>query len=525
MPVSNTLNLTVNPQPAGLSLVTTFEAAAICLGQSATLTASMTPISGASYSINNSTWYTTTEFNVTPTSNESYTLYVKTTAGCTATLPNAVTIKVNPLPAVPTSPSSNSRCGSGTVTFSANAAGNTIDWYTTSTGTVLVSGGGSVTSFSPSIGSSTTYYAQARNSSGCVSVSRLPVWATVNPLPTNLMLTANPKGICDGQSSTLTASATDGYQYSRDNNTWQTATTFSVTPAANASYTLYVKTAAGCTTTKANAAVVAIYSAISPGAIVTDATTITAGANPNVTIRNSTAATGGSGSITYQWRRTDKVGSVTTLTGTNTTYAIDTDAAYATAGTYYFNRYAKDATCNTAWLASTGVYTLVVLPPVTLCTQCCNDGSSWVDCQVTTNSVANAQWIGNSNTTYFPGATSDRNGRANCDAITASPSNYTATSAVGVCKSLGDGWYLPAYEELVNMSDGEAAGRAPLNGRAGARMLSNYSWSSSEVYTNEGRGRIEVPYYSSYAAFVTKEGDISNTQKDNTQNIHCAWRQ
>jgi hypothetical protein len=200
------LNVTVNPQPAGLTLVTTFEAAAICLGQSATLTASMTPISGASYSIDNNLWQTTPEFNVSPPSDESYTLYVQTSAGCTATLPNAVTIKVNPLPKDPTTPSSNSRCGSGTVTFSASAAGNMIDWYDALTGGSTVTGGYDALSFSPSIGSSTTYYAQARNTSGCVSAARLPVTGMVNPVPdTPTGASANSR--CGSGTVTFSASA------------------------------------------------------------------------------------------------------------------------------------------------------------------------------------------------------------------------------------------------------------------------------------------------------------------------------
>jgi hypothetical protein len=47
-----------------------------------------------------------------------------------------------------------------------------------------VSGGSSVTSFSPSITSSTTYYAQGRNTTtGCVSATRLTVGGTVNAVP------------------------------------------------------------------------------------------------------------------------------------------------------------------------------------------------------------------------------------------------------------------------------------------------------------------------------------------------------
>jgi uncharacterized protein (TIGR02145 family) len=85
------------------------------------------------------------------------------------------------------------------------------------------------------------------------------------------------------------------------------------------------------------------------------------GTNPNKTIASSSAASGGSGNLSYVWRRTGT--SSATLTGTGTTYALSSDAAgnYGTAGTYYFNRYAKDATCTgIAPVAAADTYTLYV---------------------------------------------------------------------------------------------------------------------------------------------------------------------
>jgi hypothetical protein len=105
---------------------------------------------------------------------------------CEVAMNGSPVISRNALPAAPTGASANSRCGSGTVTFSASVpSGYTIDWYTASTGTALVSDGGSVTSFSPRLTATTTYHAQARNNTtGCVSATRLPVTGTVNPVPT-----------------------------------------------------------------------------------------------------------------------------------------------------------------------------------------------------------------------------------------------------------------------------------------------------------------------------------------------------
>jgi hypothetical protein len=77
------------------------------------------------------------------------------------------------------------RCGNGTVSISATPAlsGETIDWYADSLGGSILSGGVGTTSFTtPSITSSTTYFAEVRNvSTGCVSNRRVRVNATIIP--------------------------------------------------------------------------------------------------------------------------------------------------------------------------------------------------------------------------------------------------------------------------------------------------------------------------------------------------------
>jgi hypothetical protein len=80
------------------------------------------------------------------------------------------------------------------VAFSATPPeGCTIDWYTDPTGGTTVTGGYGVTSFSPSLTKTTTYYAQARHiATSCVyATTRLPVTATVHGIPTITLTTAN----------------------------------------------------------------------------------------------------------------------------------------------------------------------------------------------------------------------------------------------------------------------------------------------------------------------------------------------
>ncbi len=82
----------------------------------------------------------------------------------------------------PSSPTAvnGSRNGTGTVTISATVgSGQTVDWYANSTGgNPFLTGNTSYTT--PSISSTTTYYAQARNTTtGCVSSTRTQVKGTV----------------------------------------------------------------------------------------------------------------------------------------------------------------------------------------------------------------------------------------------------------------------------------------------------------------------------------------------------------
>ena len=142
---------------------------------------------------------------ISPTANtvSSTTIYVRlknnaanaASGNIAVTATNAITqnvstgtATVNTLPSSPTG-TNGSSSGSGTVAISGSvSAGQTIDWYANSTGGSPLSGGTGTTSFTtPSISSTTIYYAQARNTStGCVSASRTAVTASIsaNATPT-----------------------------------------------------------------------------------------------------------------------------------------------------------------------------------------------------------------------------------------------------------------------------------------------------------------------------------------------------
>jgi hypothetical protein len=144
----------------------------------------------------------------------------------------------------------------------------------------------------------------------------------------------------------------------------------------------------------------------SAGSITTGATTTTADVNPGITIGNSSDASGGNGTITYEWRCNG-----TPLTGSASTYSIDSDPDnYSTPGTYTFTRWAKDGAC-AYWVASSGAYTLTVEEP----------RIAWNSC---------------------PGFTMITNRKS------AGSGRMNWNEADAYCKGIDSGWRLPTKDEL-----------------------------------------------------------------------------
>jgi hypothetical protein len=205
----------------------------------------------------------------------------------------------------------------------------------------------------------------------------------------------------------------------------------------------------------------------------------------------------------------------------------------AATGTFGYSLTASANGCASA--AAVGTITVNAGPPGTVsttpCTQCCYNGSAWVDCYVTTNAYpfnntstnTSVVWSGN-NYTFYSGASgsgSDKNGRVNTAAIS---SSTTTVNAVQICKNLGTGWYLPAYEELVNMSTG--TGETPLNNRTGAGILTvDDIWSSTEFYANGGRTSFWETNGKPYVLGKKKDGANALLYKGGGFYVHCAWRE
>jgi hypothetical protein len=98
-------------------------------------------------------------------------------------------------------PTSNQRCGNGSVQLSASAA-NTIYWYTAASGGSTIFTGTAYTT--PSLSSTTTYYVQTGTT--CPS-ARVPVTATVNPVSADPIVSGD--SICGSGTLILSATASD----------------------------------------------------------------------------------------------------------------------------------------------------------------------------------------------------------------------------------------------------------------------------------------------------------------------------
>jgi hypothetical protein len=166
--------------------------------------------------------------------------------------------------------------------------------------------------------------------------------------------------------------------------------------------------------------------------------------------------------------------------------------------------------------------------PALQCAKCCWDGvATWVDCYVTnyaypfdswtTNTPV--VWSGNDNFNYDR-ACSARNGRDNTAAIYS-----TGLSAVQLCKDLGPGWYLPAYEELINMSNGTVG--SPENGSQGSGLLSepygNY-WTSSDMTAEDGRFIFTCASTPCPGLTCDSNGSIRFHYKSEAHYVRCALR-
>lgn len=285
------VTVTVNPTPAASISGNTN----ICQGQSTTLTAS----GGGTYLWSNGVSGPTNIVN--PTNNTTYTVTVTNSFNCTNTASALVT--VNPLPNASIN-GPNTVCQGDNVSLTASG-GDTYLWNTGSTQNPL--------NINPT--TSATYSVTVTNSStGCTATANHSI--TVNPNP--VVAIAGDTIICEGYSTTLTASGGNSYAWSTGDNT----ASINVTPPLGTSiYTVTVtNTSTGCYTVRN----VTVQVVSAPNASISGNNAICPGQSTTLTA---------SGGTTYLWSTGNATASINVSPATTTTYTVSVYAGtcYSTA--------------------------------------------------------------------------------------------------------------------------------------------------------------------------------------------------
>jgi gliding motility-associated-like protein len=290
--VANTTNGYANGCPPGISGDTV-----ICRGDSTTLW-----VNESGYTYAWSTGSSTDSIRVAPSANTTYSVTVSNSGGYTAH--TSVTVLVNPLPVATISPLAPGICPGGSATLTAGG-GSGYTWSTTATTAAV--------STSPAI--TTSYTVTVTDANLCSATASRTV--TVYPVPIPVI---NPSAvqICNGASTTLTASGGTGYAWSIGGN----AAPLTVSPTATTIYTVTATNANNCTaaTTRTVTVNPLPIAAISPAIV-----KICIGGNATLT------ATGGTG---YAWSNSANINTTTVSPTTTTIYSVTvTDANACTAAT------------------------------------------------------------------------------------------------------------------------------------------------------------------------------------------------
>jgi gliding motility-associated-like protein len=200
------ITVTVNAIPA--APVITNNNITVCPGGTATFTAQ--PVSGVTIN-----WYTAATGGTAIATGTSFTtgainattpFYAEAVNGgsCPSPTRTMVTATLSALPAVPTLTANNVTICDGDVavlSVASPVAGQTYNWYSTSTGgTPLFTG---VNFTSPALHNNAVYFAAAVNATGCESATRVQAAVTVSPKPADPVLAANNLTVSAGQTATI----------------------------------------------------------------------------------------------------------------------------------------------------------------------------------------------------------------------------------------------------------------------------------------------------------------------------------
>jgi gliding motility-associated-like protein len=268
------------------TIILTSSSLGICIGASATLTAS----GAASYTWNPVS-LTGSTISVSPTVTTTYTV-TGIVGTCIGT--QTINLNVSPSPTLVVTASSATICEGTTTTLTVAGAST----YTWNPGGLI----GSTVAVTPSV--TTTYTVDGDNGFGCIASETIII--TVNAAP-SLSVSATPTVLCVAGSVTLTGSGAATYTWSPLGVTTSTAVD---SPSITTTYTLTGTDLIGCSSNQT-----ITISVGNP--------TITIVSTPSVLCLGSTATLTASGASSYTWSPLAIVGStVTDSPLINTTYTV-----------------------------------------------------------------------------------------------------------------------------------------------------------------------------------------------------------
>ena len=260
--------------------------------------------------------------------------------------------------------------GFGTISYLWESSTDGSTWNTIS--------GATNSTYSPGALTQTTYYRRKTvatlGSVTCTSAATSSVLITVRPVFTAGAISTTGETICNGGTpsqigSTTLASGGDGtitYSWRSSADGYASAisgaTSSTYTPPAGltttTSYMRYANDGTCNTTPTASTGTwtVTVWPQFTAGAIETTGETICSGGDPGL-IGSSSAASGGDGTITYKWQ----ANGVDIASSNSATY----DPPAGLTATSVYTRWAKDNSCNTTFIQSTGSWTVTIRPVFT----------------------------------------------------------------------------------------------------------------------------------------------------------------
>jgi Subtilase family/Secretion system C-terminal sorting domain/PKD domain len=254
-----------------------------------------------SYWWSNNTTGTQSSISATITANGIYTVTATNNSGCGATATVLVSCSSPPTVSITGAATS---CTATSTTLTATG-GSTYLWSN------------GITTAANILNTSGIYTVTVTNSVGCSNITSVNV--TIANLAANL--TANNNTICLGQSTTLSAVATGGTNYTY---TWSgtgTGSTRTVTPTITTTYTVTVTANGACNTTRSIT-------------ITVNSLSITITGNTSITPGQSTILTAsGTGATSFAWSNGQLTDAITVSPTASTTYTVTATNAVGCRGT------------------------------------------------------------------------------------------------------------------------------------------------------------------------------------------------